>query len=122
MSPDVVSIASYLVRMRGAHEDDRAFLWHFPATPRMHFSEEELYQDRKRPQEGVVDIFVHDGELLALRIPLLGRHRGYLNRDYAAREGVTDDMRSRKGDIGVASYGCECAVVRGLESDCASSD
>jgi hypothetical protein len=104
--------------MRGAHEDNRTLLWHLPTTSWMHFSKKELHQDREGPQEGIVDVFVHDRELLALGISLRGRHDGYLNHKYAAGECEDDDMRRQKGEIGVASYGCWCAVVRGLESDC----
>ncbi|KAH8636684.1 putative acyltransferase [Alternaria alternata] len=112
------SIVPYLVRMRGAHENDRSLLWHLPTTPGMHFSEEELYQDRERPQEGVVDIFVHDSELLALRISLLGRHGGCLDHEYATSGYERGGMRHRKSEVGVASYGCVRSYVgSGGDSD-----
>lgn len=77
--------------MRCAHKYDRALLWHFPATSRMYFSEEELHQYRKCPQKGIVDIFVHDGELLAARIPPFFRHFGCLDDDDAAADEEDSD-------------------------------
>lgn len=65
---------SYLVRVGRADENDGTFFWHFPATTWMHLSEEELHQDRECPQESIVDIFVHDCQLRALRILLFVRH------------------------------------------------
>lgn len=65
--------------MRGAHENDGTLLWHLPATPRMDFSEEELDENRECPQKGIVDILVHNGELLAFCISLFGRHDGCLD-------------------------------------------
>jgi len=109
---------SYLVRVRCAHKDNGAFLWHLPTTPRVHFSEEELHQDRERPQEGIVHVFIHDGELLALRVSLLGRHGGYLNHEYAADERKEYNMRRRKGEVGVASYDRWCVSVRGRDGEC----
>lgn len=81
--------------MRGADKDDGAFLWHLPATPRMHFTEEQLDQDRECPQKRIVDIFVHDGKLFAPGISFLGRHDGRLDGDDVAQEEESE-----------ASYGC----------------
>lgn len=65
-----------MVGMRGAHEDDGPLFWYFPTTPRMHFSEEELDQNRECPQKRVVDPFVHDRELLARGVSLDFCHGG----------------------------------------------
>lgn len=102
--------------MRGAHEDDGALLWHFPATPGVHFSEEELYQNGKSPQKSIVEIYVHDGELLASRISLFGRHDGCLDHCCAAGKQEGDNLQRRQDEVGVASYDCWCVVIRGLES------
>ena len=71
----------YLIRVRCAHEDDRAFFRHFPTTTRMYLAEEELHQDRERPQEGIVDIGVHDRQLRAFRILLRGHLGDVYQRD-----------------------------------------
>jgi hypothetical protein len=69
-------VATHLIRMRGAHEYDRAFFRHLPAAPGMHLSEEELHQYRECPEEGIVDVFVHDRKgLLALLFAVV-RHVG----------------------------------------------
>lgn len=81
----------------------------------MDFSEEELNQYRKGPQKGIVDVFVHHRELLALGVSLFGRHGGYLDHEDAAGKGKEDYLCRCEGEIGVASYGWWCVVVRGFE-------
>ena len=97
--------------MRGAHEDDGALLWHFPTTPGVDFSEEELYQNGKGPQKSIVEVYVHDGELLASRISLFGRHDGYLDHYCAAGKQESDNLQRCQDEVGVASYGCWCVVI-----------
>jgi hypothetical protein len=72
--------STYLVGVRRAHEYDRSFFWHFPAAPGMDLPEEELDQYGECPQKGIVDIFVHDGELLALCVSLFCCHLDCLYR------------------------------------------
>lgn len=65
---------AHLVGVWRAHKDNRTILRHLPATPGVHFAEEELHQNRKCPEKGVVNVFVHlRNGLLAL---LLVRHIG----------------------------------------------
>lgn len=58
---------SYLVGVRRAHENDGAIFGYLPATPGVHFAEEQLDQYRERPEEGIVDIFVHSRNGLLAR-------------------------------------------------------
>lgn len=43
-----------LVGMRGGHDQDGTFSWHFPGTAWVHFAEEEVNQHREGPEEGIV--------------------------------------------------------------------
>ena len=70
-------VMAHLIRVRCAHKYDRPFFWHFPATTRVHLAEEELDEDRKGPQEGIVHILIHDGDLFAVRIHLFGHFGGW---------------------------------------------
>ena len=54
----------------------------------MHFSKEEFHQNGKGPQKSIVDVFVHDSELGALRaLPV--RHVGELTRN-GVKSGLTE--------------------------------
>ena len=93
-------MAAYLVRVRGAHKDDGTLLWYLPTTPRMHFTEEKLNQNRECPQKGIVDIFVHNGKLFAPGISFLGRHDGGLDQFDAAAQGEeSDEPRRSEGEV-----------------------
>jgi hypothetical protein len=104
--------------MRRAHKNHRALLRHLPATPGMDFSEEELDQNGECPQKGIVNIFVHNGKLLALCIPLFGRHGGCLDHYCGASKEEGDDIRRSEDGIDIASYGCWWVAMRGLGGEC----
>jgi hypothetical protein len=43
----------------------------------MHFTKEELHQYRECPQEGIVDVFIHDSKGLFALVLAMFRHGGY---------------------------------------------
>lgn len=59
---------TYLVCMRGGHEDDRAITRDLPRASRVHFSEEEVDKYREGPQQDVIDKVVHRRQDPGLRL------------------------------------------------------
>ena len=57
----------YLIGVRRTHKDNWTLLGYLPAAPGVHLAKEELHQNGKGPEEGIVGKFVHGRNgLLAL--------------------------------------------------------